>query len=340
MTKYPPLQKHILGGVYGQALGDAWGMPADLRPQATWERYGGWLDRFYPGPEDHFVHHGLAAGQVTDDTEQAMALAASILERGQVTVEGVVAALLAWYESVGGDDCPFIGPSTRRAVTALRAGADPLTTGRYGDTDGAAMRVSPVGLVHAGNVEGAIRAAHLSCLPTHNTDVAVSGACAVAAAVAAAAGGAATLDEVIEAGLQGARAGLALGAPWFGASIEARTLLAVDMARRGGDPRERLQEIYDLIGAGLLMSECVPAAFGVLALAEGDPMQTASYAAALSGDADTVGAIACAIAGAWKGIHAFPADVRAQLDRANPRYDFQGTALALAELAAARRARR
>jgi ADP-ribosylglycohydrolase len=46
----------------------------------------------------------------------------------------------------------------------------------------------------------------------------------------------------------------------------------------------------------------------------GDPRQTAIYAANLSGDADTVGAIACAMAGAYAGIAAFDPAILAKLD--------------------------
>ncbi|HEY3228153.1 MAG TPA: ADP-ribosylglycohydrolase family protein, partial [Roseiflexaceae bacterium] len=65
------LYDQILGGLYGQALGDAWCMSALLTPDQTWQRYGGWIDRFYPGPDDHPVHAGLPPGRITDDTEQA-----------------------------------------------------------------------------------------------------------------------------------------------------------------------------------------------------------------------------------------------------------------------------
>src|SRR5689334_4932961 len=79
------LYDHILGGLYGQALGDSWCMPAMLTPEQTWDRYGGWLDRFYAGAADHPVHGGLPPGRITDDTEQAFQLAAAIVEDGGVT---------------------------------------------------------------------------------------------------------------------------------------------------------------------------------------------------------------------------------------------------------------
>jgi ADP-ribosylglycohydrolase len=77
----------------------------------------------------------------------------------------------------------------------------------------------------------------------------------------------------------------------------------------------------------------VGSAFGVLVMADGDPRQTAIYAAALSGDADTVGAMACAIAGAWKGAGAFDKSITDTLRKANPGYDFDQVAQGLLTLA-------
>jgi ADP-ribosylglycohydrolase len=321
---------HILGGLLGQALGDAWAMPAYFRPDQTWQAYG-WITTFLPGPADHPVHHGFAAGRFTDDTEQAFALAESIIAEGRVTVKGAADAIVRWYDRIGGDTAPFVGPSTRRGVQALKKGQDPNTTGLWGDTNGSAMRVSVVGLIHPGDLEGAIQDACLSAIPTHNTDVGFSGAAAVAGAVAVALGGA-TLDEIIAAGRWAADQGRERGRPWLGPSVSRRIQMAVDIARGPGDERQRLQEIYDVVGCSLSIPESVGAAFGVLAMAEGDPRQAAIYAAALSGDADTVGAMACTIAGAWKGASAIPPDIADTLRRVNPEYDFDKTARALYEL--------
>lgn len=328
------LHEHILGGLIGEALGDAWGMPAYLTPEETWQRYGGWVKHFYAGPSDHPVHAGLPAGSVTDDTEQAFALAKSIIADGAVTAEGVARAVVAWYESVDGDHSPYIGPSTRRAVQAIRRG-DPLSqTGLRGDTNGAAMRVCPVGLIHPGDVQGAARDAATSCIPTHNTHVAASGAAAVAGAVARALVPSSTLTDIVDAGKQAAQMAGKWAASWMGASVWRRIELAVQLAEADKSARDRLQDLYDIVGTTLSITESVPAAFGVLVMADGDPVQTAIYAANLSGDADTVGAMACAIAGAWRGRGAFPAEHVAVLKRVNPRLDFAGVAKGLYELAA------
>jgi len=324
---------HILGGLYGQALGDAWAMPAMLHPDDTWEMYGGWITEFKPAPDEHDFHRGLPAARITDDTEQAVALAESIIEDGKVTVEGAARAIVRWYDRVGGDTCPYVGPSTRRAVQAIKAGADLSKSGRFGDTNGAAMRVSPVGLIHPGQVEAAVADAALSCVPTHNTDVAVSGAAAVAGAIAAAMQPGIKLEDIVQAGVWAADLGRKHGHRWIGASVSKRIALAYEIATKWKPERERIQELYDLVGTGLPLTESVPAAFGVLVMAEGDPKQTAIYAAALSGDADTIGAMACAIAGAWKGVSAFDPEVIAALKAANPEVDFESLSRGLLAVA-------
>jgi ADP-ribosylglycohydrolase len=323
----------ILGCLYGQALGDAWAMPALFTPAQTWERFGGWLTDFLPAPADHFVHAGLPAGRVTDDTEQAFTLAEAIIRDGRVTVDGTARAVVAWYNRIGGDACPFVGPSTRRAVLAIKRGDDLQTTGRHGDTNGASMRIAPVGLIHPGDLRGAVEDAVISCIPTHNTNVATSGASAVAGAIAIALTPNATLDSIIAAGIEAAQFGLARGQTWFGASVARRISLAVEIARSPKPDRERLQDIYDIVGATLAIPESVPAAFGVLVMANGDPKQAAIYAAALSGDADTIGAMACAMAGAWRGANAIPPEIVVKLRSANPELDFAEVAKGLYRIA-------
>jgi ADP-ribosylglycohydrolase len=327
------LYNKIRGGFYGQALGDAWAMPAFLNPQQTWDYYGGYIETFLDGPKGHPVHHNQTAGQVTDDTEQAAAIAEVIIEEGGVSEEGVARALVNWYQRIGGDESPYVGPSSRRAIQGIMRGDDLREVGRFGDTNGAAMRISPIGLINPGNLDQAIKDAVVSCIPSHFTDVAVSGAAAIAGAISTALVAGSTLEDVVEAGVQAAREGRGYGNVWLGASIPRRIQWAVDLVSTDKPERERLQDVYDLIGTSLAMSEAVPAAFGVLVMAEGDPTRAAILAATLSGDADTVAAMACAIAGAWKGIDVFHPDHLKILEKANPWLDFEGLISGLYKIA-------
>ncbi len=299
------LKQKILGGLYGQALGDAWGMPAYFDPDQTWRAYG-WITTFLPAPGDHEVHAGLPAGRITDDSEQAFSLARAYIAAGDVTLPATVQAIVDWYDRTGGDQSRYVGPSTRRGVQALKRGEDPYQAGRMGDTNGAAMRVSPIGLLHPGDPVAAVEDAYISCVPTHNTNVAASGAGAVAAAVAIAVRPDATLDAIVAAGILGAELGRRRGTTWLGPSVARRIELAVQIALRPDEPLVRLRELYATVGTSLSIVETVGAAFGVFIMGKGDPATVAKYAANLSGDADTVAAIACAIAGAFKGIDAIP----------------------------------
>ncbi|MDE2855995.1 MAG: ADP-ribosylglycohydrolase family protein [Chloroflexota bacterium] len=303
----------ILGCLYGQALGDAFAMPAQVHPGDT-ERCFGWLDSWQPAPADHLVHAGLPAGRITDDSEQAFSIAQAVIDAGGVTLDAAVTGLVAWYDRVDGDNCPLVGPSTRRGINALKAGEDPRRTGLWGDTNGAPMRIAPIGALHPGDIEGAVADAVTVCMPTHFTRPAVSGAAAVAAAVAAALVEGASLDDVIAAGLRGAELGRAHGRPWFGCSVPFKIEQALEIASDDADQRLKLRRMYDEVGATLNVPETVGAAFGLLALGKGDPKETAILAANLSGDADTIGAIACAMAGAFAGFDALRADDVAVLE--------------------------
>ena len=304
----------ILGGLYGQALGDAFAMPAQVHPDDT-ERCFGWLDSWQDAPDDHIVHAGLPAGRITDDSEQAYSITQAVIDAGGVTLEAAVSGLITWYDRVDGDNSPYVGPSTRRGVNSLKAGEDPRTTGLWGDTNGAPMRISPIGLLHPGDIEGAVADTVTVCMPTHFTQPAVSGAAAVAAAVATAMVDGVALNDVIEAGLRGAEMGREHGRRWFGCSVPFKIKQALAIAKSSDSTRTRLRRIYDEVGATLNVPETVGAAFGLLAMADGDPKETAILAANLSGDADTIGAIACAMAGTFAGFDAIPAEDIAVLEK-------------------------
>ena len=165
----------------------------------------------------------------------------------------------------------------------------------------------PSALLHPGDIEGAVADTVTVCMPTHFTQPAVSGAAAVAAAVAQALVEVSSLDEVITAGLRGAVLGRAHGRRWFGCSVPFKIEQALAIAASSADTRTKLRRLFDEVGATLNVPETVGAAFGLLAIGQGDPKKTAILAANLSGDADTIGAIACAMAGAYAGFDAIPA---------------------------------
>ena len=65
-------------------------------------------------------------------SEQAFSIAQAVIAAGAVTLEAAVNGIVSWYDRVDGDNSPYVGPSTRRGVNALKAGEDPRTTGLVG----------------------------------------------------------------------------------------------------------------------------------------------------------------------------------------------------------------
>jgi len=171
------------GCLAGLAVGDALGMPTEfLTPEQIVDEYG--RVKSLVSPPDWHPHAALPLGRVTDDTEQALALAKVYLSQGRMSAEAVGQALLDWASAQGEHLALYLGPSTRRALEALRAGESARTSGQQGKTNGAAMRIAPVGIVNAGDLDGAVRDTVEACLPTHGTTLAISGAGAVACAIA------------------------------------------------------------------------------------------------------------------------------------------------------------
>jgi ADP-ribosylglycohydrolase len=327
------------GALYGLAIGDALGMPTQLlsRRQIT-QRWGPLLSGFEPAPPGHPIAAGMPAGAVTDDTEQAVLLA-RLLVSGPVDPRELAAALVAWeHDMAERGSLDLLGPSTRRAVAAVLAGTPPEEAGVFGDTNGAAMRITPVGIkVAPDNPRALVDAVQEASLVTHNTSVALAGAAAVAAAVSAGVAGTrfegacsgaprtggSSVAAVTKVAVSAASMGAERGRWVAGADVAARIRWATGLV--AGLPAEEAAEaIYSLVGTSLATQESVPAAFAVLSAVPDDPWQACLLAASLGGDCDTIAAMAGAIGGAVHGLAAFPAHAVEVIDA-------QG--LALADLA-------
>ncbi len=298
------------GALYGLAIGDALGMPTQLlSPDEVDHRFGS-ITWFQPAPDDHLIAAGLPAGHITDDTEQALLIARLLIDsHGRIDPLTLAKALADWErDMMRRGSLDLLGPSTQRAISAVAAGTSVEEAGRFGDTNGAAMRVTPVGIARpADDSAGLLQAVVDASGVTHNTTLALAGASAVAAAVSAGVEGAG-LDEAIQAGLAAARAGRNYGSWVAGADVAAR-IEAAFAGMHGLAEDKVIQFIRNVVGTSVATQESVPAAFAVLrAVGEEGAWNACLLAASLGGDSDTIAAIAGAIAGACQGIGAFPKD--------------------------------
>lgn len=305
----PDMIDRAAGALVGGALGDALGMPTQLLSPPQIEAAYGFVDRFVEPAPDHPVSRGLAAGTITDDTEQALLLGRILLGPANgFDHKGWVDALLGWEREVkarGSYD--LLGPSTKRALDAINDGVSPDEAGRYGDTNGAAMRIAPVGiLMPAEPLAALVAKVAETCRATHNTSIAIASASSVAAAVSVGvAGGDWRLAS--QRAVAAAREGAKLGHWATGGDIAARIEWAQALVR-GKPAPEAIRLVADLVGTGVASQESVPAAFAVLEIAGGDPWRAAVISANLGGDTDTIGAIAAGMAGACSGFSRLPRD--------------------------------
>lgn len=313
------IEDRALGALYGLAVGDALGMPTQFLSRDTIRETFGALTDFAPGPEVNDISHGIAAGTVTDDTEQSVIVAKALLAGGDGVDHRLLAdELLAWERRMDEiESGEQLGPSTRRALAAIAGGAPLAESGRWGDTNGAAMRITPIGIATpAEPLEGLCDAVADACRITHDTSVANAGAAAVAAAVSAGVSGA-DVREATEEALRAAELGSRRGHFIAGGNVAARIRWALELVAGAADEAAALDAIYTLVGTGVATQESVPAAFAVASLRPESPWEASLLAANLGGDADTVAAIAGAITGACCGYDSLPAAAVLKVGRVN-----------------------
>ena len=312
-----PRFSRAYGALAGLALGDALGMPTQaMSPQqirAVYGRITGLVD----GDASQPYAPGMPAGSVTDDTEQAL-LIASLLVRGRGSASGRVAlnavefahALLAWEDSmIERGSLDLLGPSTKAALERVRAGEDPLTVGGAGTTNGAAMRVTPIGIaVSTEDPEAFAEAVWSSCRVTHATRQGFQSAALVAAAVSMGIDTVRTPSPDLRSLLWKAVTYVD-SLPERGAwtpdpDVVAATRRAMQLAVNPAS--SSLECLVEQVGTSVASAHAIPMAFALLAR---DPSPKALLDAAnIGGDTDTIGAIAGAILGAALGVQVLPAD--------------------------------
>lgn len=312
-----PRFSRAYGALAGLALGDALGMPTQaMSPQQIQTVYGH-VTGLVDGDKSQPYAPGMAAGSVTDDTEQAL-LIASLLLKGHGSGLNLDAgefshALLAWEDSmIERGSLDLLGPSTKAALERVRAGENPLRVGGEGTTNGAAMRVTPIGIAASTSDRQLFAdAVWSSCQVTHATRQGFQSAALVAAAVSLGIdAGAADVTDLLWKAVAFVRSLPERGAWSPEPDVVAATHRALKLAAQ---PASSLEWLAGQIGTAVASAQAIPMAFALLAR---DPSPRALLEAAnLGGDTDTIGAIAGAILGASLGVEVFDAYGLAQVEQ-------------------------
>lgn len=264
------------GALLGTFVGDALGMPFEgAAPEAIPERV-------------EMIDARLGRGTYTDDTQMMIALAESLLERGQVDEEHLARAFQEAYDPERG-----YGGGTRRVLelwaagTPVTAAAGQVFNGQGSRGNGAAMRVAPIAVRFAHDPDTLRNQAARSARITHAHPVGVDAAVVQAAAT----GAAFRTDDILEAASAAAQTqemkdGLRAVGDWLAASGE-----VVEAAHRPESSSDARRSVCAAVYAALAYP-----AFE----------QAVGFAVRLGGDADTVAAMTGAIAGARDGDGCIP----------------------------------
>lgn len=294
------MKDKIKGLLAGCAWGDALGMPSEMMSARTFRKaFPQGIDTFLPSTPYDFIGRQFKAGEVTDDTINTLLVCDTIIENhGRFVLDSYIQRLITWIEENGEKNPYIIGPSTSKALASIQKGMSLEGSGKFGTTNGAAMKVSPLGIINDYcYLDDLIENVRQLCLPTHNTTIAITGASIIAAIVSYVLRETPTMNDIWNLAFAVIDRCENIGNPLPSPSLSWRLEDLHDYipSHTSEETLEHLQTVY---GAGMESIETIPAVLTLLALSDLDPLRCARYAANLYGDTDTIGAIATAICGA------------------------------------------
>jgi ADP-ribosylglycohydrolase len=223
-------------------------------------------------------------GETTDDVEQTLAVARAAVRENAIHHATVGRELLSCVKS--------IHPGV--SMWAFVQTGDAARIASEGDGCGAAMRVSPVGLMNrSSDIDKIVQDAYQCTIPTHGGQSAICASAAVAAAVSASVD-ACSPEEVLTAALRAAKMAESLRRPTRPSTIaESLTAMHADLANHLPLTPEYIATHY----YPNTPEAIVPLAISVAVLTR-SAESVALLAANVGGDADSVASIGGAIAGA------------------------------------------
>ncbi len=293
------------GSLLGLAIGDALGMAVEGARASYIRDQIGRVRDFMDAP-----WRLLKAGQWTDDTKMMLCHARSIARCGRFDAEDTAREFIAWLES---NDWRGIGGATYESIQRLIDGVSPLESGMKGEKaagNGAAMRIAPIALLDCLDLERLRDDCRVATTITHDNPEAVAGALAVAYAVARAARG----DLAPHTLIPDATA-------YIGPCAVAERL---NLAARFLETDMEIEEALARLGTRGYVVETVASAFFCFLRTPHDFEETVSRAVGGGLDADTTGAIAGALSGAYNGLDAIPTRWREEVEAAGEILELAG----------------
>lgn len=312
------MENKVLGVLYGMAIGDAMGMPPELWSRKRLQEHYGEIEGFLDGCPDNIISYQYKAGQFTDDTSQALTILDSLMETDFVpSARSIAEHILEWAKRENAFENNILGPTSKVTLKMFQEGKSAKEFSDEAVSNGAAMRIAPIGtLFEPKQSKELCRYVADVSQVTHTSDITIAGASMIAMAVASAMYYG-NRERMIEDALSVEEYAMSLGASTPSPSLSARTKLGVKLAKEYPDDEKAfLENLYNLVGAGVNTSESVPSALAI-AYYSFDVKKCALMCANLGGDTDTIGAMATAICGGVHGMEGIPADYVDMIRKAN-----------------------
>ena len=312
------MRNKIAGAIYGMALGDAMGMPSELWGREKVRKYFGKIEGLLDGPSENSVACNYKKGQFTDDTGQALVIIDSLNDTNfKPNSKDIATKLLKWAEKENAFENNILGPTSKIALANFRDGINSKAVTDKALSNGSAMRIAPIGcLFNSHDKEKLADFVYSVSEVTHTSDITIAGAAMVAVAVSSAIENN-DFDIVIKDVFEMEPIARKLGAETYSPSLTERIKIGIHLANEYKNNEDLfLEKLYDIVGAGVNISESVPSAISIAYYAQ-DPNKCALLCANLAGDTDTIGAMATAICGAFKGIDYIKEEYVESLNKAN-----------------------
>lgn len=290
MTNGGKLRGRYTGCMVGAAIGDALGKQNEGRSRYDILKKD--LIKDYGKAQAGCPGENLGAGQYTDDTEQMLLLARSLIECGGFDAGDFASRIARWGADALADPLrrKLVGPSSSAAIKRLNSGVGWKESGSSLPSCGSAMRVAPMGLFYR-NLEEVETNAVLSSIPTHNSSGAIAGAVAVAVGVRCAIDRMELPEIIKESSTRASKYDEGFG-----------NKIVISFEMRDEDP----DEVFVRLGTSYLADETVPSAFYCFSRYFDEPEKAIIEAVNAGGDTDSIACITGALCGARHGIGAFP----------------------------------
>lgn len=273
------MKNRALGAFVGLAVGDAVGTTAEFMPRGSFPEI---TDMVGGGP------FRLRAGEWTDDTSMAIALAESLIACGRIDQLDLMLRFAAWFrrgEYSHSGTCFDIGATTAAAICRFELTGNPVAGQTAPDTagNGSIMRLAPLALFCATRPDFDLpSAARMQSETTHAAPEAIDACVGLATMLTAIIRGARADDAAAMGGEACVTKGASAAFGGFGRNRRMNTVKSTGY-------------VIDTLDAELWAVSST-----------GDFRSAVLAAANLGDDADTVAAVAGQLAGALYGLNRIP----------------------------------